>query len=118
MRRTVQIDEKIAAGEKVHLRKWCIGQDVMRRKHHQITNVLLDPITAVFLGKKPLQACRREVPGDADRIEAGASRFNSPAVQVRCKNLQGEPELLLCQIFLQHNGERIGFLSGGTAGDP
>ncbi len=114
----VQIDQEIAAGQEVQLRKGGIGQDVMRGKHDQIPNLLLDPVTAVFLGKEPLQARRGEVPGDADRVEAGACRFNGPVVQVRGENLQGEAELPLRQVFSNENCERIGLLSGGTAGNP
>ena len=47
----------------------------MRRKHHQIPNLLLDPVPAVFLGEEPLQARRREVPGDADRVKADAGHW-------------------------------------------
>ena len=101
MRLGVQIDQEIAAGQEIQLRKGRIGQDVMRGKHDQIPNLLLDPVIAVFLGKEPLQALRGEVTGDADRIEAGARRFNGPAVQVRRKNLHGEAKLFLCQILLQ-----------------
>ncbi len=113
-----QIDQEIAAGEKIQLCKRSIGQDVMRRKHHQIPDLLLNPITAVFLGKEPLQALRGDVPCDADRVEADARHLNGPAVEIRCKNLDNEAELLLREVFTDEDGERIGFLSGGTAGDP
>ena len=113
-----QIDQEIAAGQEVQLRKGGIGQDVMSRKHDQIPNLLLNPVTAVFPGKEPLQARRGEVLGDADRVEAGACLVNGPAVQVRGENLERETELLLRQILPKQDGERIGLLSGGTAGNP
>src|SRR4029077_1771780 len=113
-----QIDQEIAARQEVQLRKWRIGQDVMRCEHHQIPNLLLNPITVVFLGKEPLQALLCDVAGDADRVEAEARHLNGPAVQVRRKNLHVEATLLLRQVFTDEDGERIGFLSGGTAGYP
>ena len=118
LRLGLQIDQEIAAGQEIQLRKGRIGQDVMRCKHHQIPNLLLDPVTAVFLGKEPLQALRCDVAGDADRVEADARRFNGPVVQVRRENLHDEAELLLRQVFTDEDGERIGFLSGRTAGNP
>ena len=90
----------------------------MRRKHHQIPNLLLDPITVVFLGKVPVQSLRGDIPGDTDRVEADARRLNGPAVDIGGKHLDGEAEIPLRQILLHHDGEGIGFLSCGTAGDP
>ena len=114
----IQIDQEIAARQKVELREGGIGQEVVHGKHDQIPNLLLHAIAVLFLGKEPPQAVRREVPGNADRIEARARRLDGPTVQIRRKNLHGELTLLLREIFTNENCERVGFLSGGTAGHP
>ena len=73
-----QIDEEIAAGEEVQFGKRRIYQHVMCRKYHQVPNLLFDPVTVILLGEKSLQSFRRDVPGDANWIEAVAGCLNEP----------------------------------------
>ena len=82
-----QIDEEITAGQEIEFREGRVAEQIVFGKHHEITNLFLHAITAVLLGKKPLQPRRRQISGNSDRIEAGPRRLNGPLVQVGGKNM-------------------------------
>ena len=60
----------------------------------------------------------REMDGAAYRIDADAGRRNRTAVNVAGKNLQFVSAFQRLQLFLQEDGQRIGFLACGAAGHP
>ena len=90
LQRRLEVDEDVAAGDQVEMRKRRIAHDVLPREHAQVTHRLVDSIAGVLLDEKPLQSLprhrRRNAIGVASRSGSGNRRF----AQVRREDLNAD----------------------------
>ena len=114
------IDQQIAATDQVEFGERRVFDHVLLGEDHHVADALVDAVGAAvrLLGEKARQPFRRDVGGNAGRIDAGAGAVDGPAVNVGGKHLQLETLLQLLHALLEQDGEGIGFLAGGTAGHP
>ena len=114
------IDEQIAAADEVDFGEGGIFDDVVLGKDQHVAEAFVDAVGAAvgFGRKEPRQPFRRDVRGDAGRIEAGAGCGDCAAVDVGGEDLH--PVILLEQLqaLLQEDGDGIGLLAGGASRRP
>ena len=72
----------------------------------------------MFNREKPGEPLRREVGGDAARIQACPGRGNRLAINIGGEHLHLIAPLQYRHAFLQQDGEGIGFFAGGAAYRP
>ncbi len=86
------IDQEVAATDQVELGERRVFDHVLLGKDQHVADAFVDAIgAAAGLGReKPRQPLRRDVGGDAGRIEAGAGRGNRLAVNVGGEDLHLE----------------------------
>src|ERR1039458_9780681 len=114
------IDQQVAATDQVEFGKRRVFDHVLLGKDQQVADAFVDAIgAAAGLGREePGQPLRREVGGDAGRIEAGAGRGNRLTVNVGGEDLHRETLLHRHLTLGQQDGDGIGFLAGGAAWRP
>ena len=115
-----QIDEQVAATDQVEFGERRVFQHVLLGKHQHVADAFVNAIGATvgLDGEKSRQPFRREVCGDAGRVQAGARGGDGPAVDVGCEELHRVVLLERVHALLQEDGDGIGLLSGGAAGRP
>ena len=115
-----QIDQQVAATDQVKLGERRVLEHILLGKHQHVADALVNAVgTAVGLGgEKARQAFRREVGGDAGRIQSGAGSGDRPAVDVGGEHLHRVVLLDGLHMLLQQDRNGIGFLAGGAAGRP
>ena len=115
-----QVDHEVAAADEIQPGEGRILDHVLLGEDHRVPDALVDPVApAAGLGhEKPRQPFRREVNGDAGRIEPRPGRGHCSAVDVRGEHLQSEALLHELHALLQQDGEGVGLLAGGAARAP
>ena len=116
----VYIDKEIAAADEVEPGERRIFDDVLLGKNQHVADAFMDPVGAAvgFGGEKAGQPFRRDVGGDAGRIETGPGRGDCLAVNIGGEHLHLVVLSESLQVFLEKDGEGICLLAGGTAGRP
>ncbi|MGC4120345.1 MAG: hypothetical protein QM765_38340 [Myxococcales bacterium] len=115
-----EVDEQVAAGEQVELGERRVHDDVLRREHHHLADLLADPEAALLLDEEAAQALGRDVGGDAVRVDAHACPVDGLAVEVGGEDLQGQVAARPVGLhrLAEDHGQRVGLLAGGAARDP
>src|SRR5258706_321997 len=113
-----QVNKHIAAENQIHPRKWRIACQVVPGKDAQIPNLLGDLEAAVALDEEAAQSFRGKVLRNGFGIDSGPRLVHSPIAQVGAEDLDRYGRGLFVQELSEGNGERVSFLSGGTARGP
>ena len=116
-----QINQQIAAAQNVELGEGRIHDQVLRRKDHQLANLLAHLVTtALFLRKEPLQPFFGNLGGDRRGKYPEARLVNRVPVKVGGKDLHRafRPGFEFFHRLFKHDGQRVGFLASGTTGHP
>ena len=87
LRLGIDVDQEVPAAEDVQLRERRIDEDVLRRKDHQVADLLLDPVAVALAHEKPRQPLGRHVRGDARGERALAGLLDGVMVDVGGKDL-------------------------------
>ena len=116
-----KINQQVAAAQDIELGEWWIGDHVLVRENNGAAQVLADAVTAlVGRGEVTTQTFGRDIPGNGRTKQSLAGAIDGVAIDVGGKDLQrearGRPQAF--EHFVEHDCQRIGFLSGGTGGHP
>ena len=115
-----QVDEQVAAAHQVEFGERRVHDDVLRRKDHHLPDRLGHLVAVLHLDEVLAQPLRRQVRGDVGREYTGAGFLDGLPVQVGREDLERVVAgwLGLLQHLFEEDGQGIGFLAGGAAGDP
>jgi hypothetical protein len=92
--------------------------DVVRREHHHLAQAAADVVLVVTVGEVLAGQARGQVGDDAVRIDAVAGTQDRVAIDVGGENLDCHLALHAFHAFQGHDGQGVGFLAAGAAGDP
>src|SRR5262245_22840111 len=80
--RLSEVNQHVAANNQVEFGKWRIARQILTREYTQVTNLLVDAVTAVGARKKSPKAFRRNIIGDVDGVNPRACLFNGNLADV------------------------------------
>ena len=97
------IDQQIAATDQVEFGKRRVFDQVLLGKDDFVADALLDAVGPALriLGEKARKSFRRNIGGNARRVDASACAFDGAAVNIGGKHLQLETLLQLLHALLQ-----------------
>ena len=114
----LEVDHDVAAADKVELAERRIGEQVVRRKHDHLADLVDDVVRVASDLEKAHQAIGRHVVGDAFGIDALAGDLDRLHVDVRREDLDLPADVLLVHRLAEQDGDRIRLLPRRAAGDP
>lgn len=114
----LEVDHDVAAADKVELAERRIGEQVVRRKHDHLADLVDDVVRVASDLEKAHQAIGRHVVGDAFGIDALAGDLDRLHVDVRREDLDLTADALLVHRLAEQDGDRIRLLPRRAAGDP
>jgi hypothetical protein len=99
LRLRLQIDEKVAAADKIQAREGRVRQDVMDREDDSVAQFANNPVMVVRFGEKSGQPVRRHIRLDRIRIETIARQRYGVRIDVGSKDLDLHRPLQYCESF-------------------
>ncbi len=114
----LQVNQQVAATDQVQFREGRIADQVLLGKHHRLADLLVDPVGVLAFDKELPQTLRRDVRGDAFRVDAGPGERQGVLVDVGGEDLDLAGLVPGSQLFGQQDGDRVGFFPRGAAGHP
>ena len=116
----IEVNQQVAAAQDIELGERRIGNDILLGKDDHVADLFPDQVIALVLHEKPFQSLGRYVAADRWRKTALARAVDGVGRQVGGKNLQAvfRRRVAAGHHFMEHHGQRIGFLSRGTGRYP
>ena len=115
-----QVDQQVAATQDVQLGERRIHDQILRRENDHFPNLFTDPVAMLFFCKEPAEPLRRDIGGHVLVEKSLPGFINRIPIQIGGENLNRELASGLHRLrrFLEHDGQGVGFLTGGAAGHP
>ncbi len=113
-----QVDEEVAAGDKVDPRKRGVAQEVMHREKNLLAQLLAHAVAAVILAEKTLEPRRRDVRLDGGGIKTLARLVHRLFVNVARENLERRRRRQALRLFAEKHGQGVGLLAGRAPRHP
>src|SRR5436190_15691472 len=107
----VEIDEEVAARDKVEVGKRRIAQQAVRRKHHEISNFPLYPVVLAFFREIAVQPLFRDVRADGTEIGALPRGGERGGIKVRGEQLQVRTDFAPRGLLEEEYRQRIGLFA-------
>src|SRR5256885_2262836 len=105
-----EVDQYVAATDKVDARKWRILKKVLPGEDTTIADRFNDPIAAFHLGEKTLQPLRRDIGRNTFGVDPSPGFVNARLAEIRAKELDRN-SFPIAQELNQRNGVRVGFFA-------
>jgi hypothetical protein len=119
LRPRLEVDEDVAAAHQIDAVERHVLQEVVGREQHPLAHARVDDEAAVGLGDEVLaaQLGRHAVEG-LGRVGAVAGDPQRLAVDVGREHPQVRRALAVLELAQEQDGQGVGLLAGGAAGDP
>ena len=115
---SVEIDEDVPTGDEVDARKRRVFQKAVLGEQDDIPQFAPDLVLVAFPGEKSPQPFLGHIGFDRGRIAAFPRQAQGDIVEIRSEDLDLTSNLLTARLLEQQNGDRVGLLAGGAAGNP
>ena len=118
LRNFVEIDQEVAAADKVQARERRIPCHVLPGEEAQVANVLRNPVVAVLTGEETLQAFGRDLLQRIHGVQARARLLQCPLADVGPEDLDPQRRQSVADVFEKRDGDGIDLLASRAAGHP
>ena len=114
----LEVDEQVAAGDQVELGERGVLEDVVRREHHHLAQLLRHLVHIALAGEVARQPLRAHVGKAGLRVQGGAGEFQRGAVHVGREDLDRDILPQSVKALADKDGHRVGLFPGGAPGHP
>ena len=118
LQHVLEINQQVAAGNEIQLAKGRILEYIMLGEHDCTANVGIDDVFIALAGEILAETGQGNLLNDIVPVNAAARNGNGILVQISGKQLQFPANAQLLHHLCEDNGDGIGFLTCGAAGDP
>ena len=114
----LEIDQQVPAADQVQLAEGRILEDIVLGKDDHLADLVVDHIMVPLAGEIAAEPGDRHIFDDVVPVHAPAGGGDGVGVQVGSEDLDLAGDAKLVHGLGKKDGDGIGFLTGGTAGDP
>lgn len=114
----LEVDHHVSAADQVEFAERRIGEQVVRREHDHLANLVDDVARLAPDLEEAHQAIGRHVVDDALGVDALAGDLDRLHVHIRREDLHLAADVLLVHSLAEHDGDRVRLLAGRAARHP